>query len=194
MDEFALGLKTVRFVTGNRKKVEEVEAMMEGLDGVEFDSIDIEGLPEVQGADALEIAREKCAMAWERAGGGAVMVEDTSLCFNAMGGMPGPYIKWFLGKLGHEGLNKMLEGFSDKTACAQTVVAFCEEEGKVELFEGRTEGKIVPARGSTAFGWDAIFEVGGKTYGEMSREEKGAVSHRGKAMLSFRDFLRKTCE
>ena len=101
---------------------------MERLDGVEFDSVDVEGLPEVQGEDALEIAREKCAMAWERAGGGAIMVEDTSLCFNAMGGMPGPYIKWFLGKLGHGGLNKMLEGFADKTAYAQTVVAFCEEK------------------------------------------------------------------
>lgn len=40
--------------------------------------------------------------------GSAVMVEDTSLCFNAMHGLPGPYIKWFLEKLGHDGLNKML--------------------------------------------------------------------------------------
>lgn len=39
------------------------------------------------------------------------MVEDTSLCYNALGGMPGPYIKWFLDKLGHEGLNKILAGY-----------------------------------------------------------------------------------
>ena len=64
----------------------------------------------------------------------------------------------------------------------------------MELFEGRTEGKIVPARGNTDFGWDAIFEIDGRTYGEMSREEKSAISHRGKAMASFREFLRKTCE
>lgn len=56
--------------------------------------------------------------------GGAVMVEDTSLCFNAMGGLPGPYIKWFLAKLGHDGLNKMLAGFEDKSAYAQCVFAF----------------------------------------------------------------------
>jgi inosine triphosphate pyrophosphatase len=56
--------------------------------------------------------------------GGAVMVEDTSLCFNALKGLPGPYIKWFLGKVGHEGLNKMLVGFEDKTAYAQCVFAY----------------------------------------------------------------------
>ena len=35
-------------------------------------------------------------------------MEDTSLCFNALGGLPGVYIKWFLAKLGHDGLNRML--------------------------------------------------------------------------------------
>lgn len=56
--------------------------------------------------------------------GGAVMVEDTSLCFNACGGLPGPYIKWFLAKLGHDGLNRMLAGFEDKSAYAQCIFAF----------------------------------------------------------------------
>jgi inosine/xanthosine triphosphate pyrophosphatase family protein len=37
-----------------------------------------------------------------------VLVEDTSLCFNALGGLPGVYIKWFLEKCGHDGLNRML--------------------------------------------------------------------------------------
>ena len=88
----------------------------------------------------------------------------------------------------------MLDGFEDKTAYAQTVVAFCEEEGKVELFEGRTEGRIVKARGNTDFGWDAIFEVEvkNKTYGEMSVEEKGQVSHRGRAMRKFRKRLEES--
>lgn len=34
---------------------------------------------------------------------GPVLIEDTCLCFNALGGMPGPYIKWFLEKIGPEG-------------------------------------------------------------------------------------------
>lgn len=40
--------------------------------------------------------------------GGAVMVEDTSLCFNAYKGLPGPYVKWFLQKVGPDGLYRML--------------------------------------------------------------------------------------
>lgn len=52
------------------------------------------------------------------------MVEDTSLCFNAMGGLPGPYIKWFLQRLGHDGLNRMLAGFEDKTGYAQCIFAY----------------------------------------------------------------------
>ena len=60
--------------------------------------------------------------------GGAVMVEDTSLCFKAYGGLPGPYIKWFLAKLGHEGLNKMLAGFDDKSAYAQCIFAYTPGE------------------------------------------------------------------
>ena len=52
------------------------------------------------------------------------MVEDTSLCFNAYGGLPGPYIKWFLKNLGHDGLNRMLAGFDDKTAYAQCIFAY----------------------------------------------------------------------
>lgn len=54
----------------------------------------------------------------------AVMVEDTCLCFNALQGLPGPYIKWFLQKLGHDGLNRMLAGFDDKTAYALCVFAY----------------------------------------------------------------------
>jgi inosine triphosphate pyrophosphatase len=56
------------------------------------------------------------------------MVEDTSLCYNAYGGLPGPYIKWFLKKLGHEGLNAMLAGFEDKSAYAQCIFAYTPGE------------------------------------------------------------------
>ena len=51
------------------------------------------------------VAPTKCVRRWRSV---PTLVEDTSLCFNAMGGLPGPYIKWFLEKLGHDGLNRML--------------------------------------------------------------------------------------
>ncbi|GMH57525.1 hypothetical protein TL16_g02405, partial [Triparma laevis f. inornata] len=176
----------IKFVTGNKKKVEEVKALMGDVEGVEIDNVKLD-LPELQGSDAIEIARQKCMLAAKEVGG-AVITEDTSLCFNALGGLPGPYIRWFLESCGHEGLNKMLDGFEDRSAYAQTIVAFCEGEGQeVLMFNGRTEGTIVPARGSKDFGWDAIFEVDGKTYGEMNKEEKNEVSHRGKAFLKFKE-------
>eukprot|EP00529_Nitzschia_sp_RCC80_P001324 CAMPEP_0113517278 /NCGR_PEP_ID=MMETSP0014_2-20120614/42141_1 /TAXON_ID=2857 /ORGANISM="Nitzschia sp." /LENGTH=93 /DNA_ID=CAMNT_0000414399 /DNA_START=56 /DNA_END=333 /DNA_ORIENTATION=- /assembly_acc=CAM_ASM_000159 len=63
-------------------------------------------LPELQG-DPVEIAKEKCRLASKQVNG-PVFTEDTSLCFNALNGLPGPYIKWFLESLGHDGLNRML--------------------------------------------------------------------------------------
>lgn len=85
---------------------------------------------------------------------GPTLVEDTSLCYHALKGLPGPYCKWFLDKLGHEGMNKMLAGYEDKSAYAQCIFAYCDGPGaEPVVFVGRTEGKIVPARGPTDFGW-----------------------------------------
>ena len=58
-------------------------------------------LPEYQGTPE-EVARTKCEEAAKHIQG-PVLVEDTSLCFNALGGMPGPYIKWFLKSCGPSG-------------------------------------------------------------------------------------------
>jgi inosine triphosphate pyrophosphatase len=85
---------------------------------------------------------------------GPTLVEDTSLCYHALNGLPGPYVKWFLDKNGHDGLNKMLAGYEDKSAYAQCIFAYCEGPGVEPIvFVGKTEGKIVPARGPTDFGW-----------------------------------------
>lgn len=54
----------------------------------------------------------------------AVFVEDTCLCFEAYKGLPGPYCKWFLSKVGLDGLNQMLAGFEDKSAYALCTFAF----------------------------------------------------------------------
>ncbi|XP_035306734.1 inosine triphosphate pyrophosphatase isoform X3 [Cricetulus griseus] len=59
------------------------------------------GVPEYQG-EPDEISIQKCKEA-ARQVQGPVLVEDTCLCFNALGGLPGPYIKWFLEKLKPEG-------------------------------------------------------------------------------------------
>ena len=138
-----------------------------------------------------QISREKCRIA-SKLVGGAVMVEDTSLCFNALHGLPGPYIKWFLEKLHHEGLNRMLAGFEDKTAYAQCIFAYTPSPDVEPItFVGRTEGRIVPARGPTDFGWDPIFQPDGfqETYAEMDKEIKNTISHRYRSLDKLRTYL-----
>lgn len=120
------------------------------------------------------------------------MIEDTSLCFNALKGLPGPYIKWFLEKIGLDGLNKLLLGYDDKSAYAQCLFAFCSgPNAEPILFDGRCSGRIVPARGPTAFGWDPIFEVDGtgKTFAEMEKNEKNLISHRSRALSLVKDYF-----
>lgn len=88
----------------------------------------------------------------------------------------------------------MIDGFdSDRRAYAQTIIAYSPGPGKeIELFQGQTEGIIVRPRGDTNFGWDPIFqpnEGNGKTYAEMEKDEKNAISHRGRAFAKFREYL-----
>lgn len=81
---------SITFVTGNKKKLEEVKRI---LNNIPYELIDQKiDLPELQG-DPEEIAIEKCKIATNVVKG-SVFIEDTSLCFNALSGLPGAYIKW----------------------------------------------------------------------------------------------------
>lgn len=147
-------------------------------------------LPELQGTPE-DIAREKCKAA-ARQVEGAVMTEDTSLCFAAYGGLPGAFIKWFLSALGARGLPRMLDGFEDKGAYAQCIFAYAAgPDAEPELFVGRTAGRIVEARGPPDFGWDPCFEPEGfaETYAEMPASVKNGISHRYRALNQLRTRL-----
>ncbi|OLP93267.1 Inosine triphosphate pyrophosphatase [Symbiodinium microadriaticum] len=186
--------QAIVFVTGNAKKLEEVKHILSsGSEELPFEVTSQKvDLPELQGSSTKEIAVEKCRLAAEHVKG-PVMCEDTSLCYHALKDLPGPYIKWFLEKLGHEGLNKLLAGYEDKSAYAQCLFTLCAGPGKeVRVFDGRTEGKIVEARGPKDFGWDPVFEPlegEGKTFAEMAKEAKNAISHRGRALQQLRTWL-----
>ncbi|KZT29494.1 Maf/Ham1 [Neolentinus lepideus HHB14362 ss-1] len=147
-------------------------------------------VPEVQGT-TQEVAIAKCKRAAELIGGPCI-TEDTALCFDALNGLPGPYIKHFLEALGHAGLNTLLTGFPTTAATALCTFAYTPGPHTPPLlFEGRTDGRIVPARGPGVFGWDSVFEVAGagKTYAEMPPAEKNALSHRYKALDKLRAYL-----
>ena len=133
---FAAMTTELTFVTGNRKKLEEVTAILGDKCPFPLRSAKLD-LPELQG-EPEEVSRAKCRLAAQQVGG-PVLVEDTSLCFNALGGLPGVYIKWFLEKLGHEGLNNMLLAYADKSAYAQCIFAFAEgPHDEPRVFVGRT--------------------------------------------------------
>ena len=180
------------FVTGNAKKLEEVVAILGDACPFRWRALKLD-LPELQGEPEW-VAAEKCKLAAARANG-PVLTEDTSLCFEALGGLPGVYIKWFLEKLGLDGLNRMLAGFESKRAYAQCVFAFAEGPGaEPSVFVGRTQGRIVPARGPTDFGWDPVFEPeepagNALTFAEMPKEVKNSISHRKKALMAVQAHL-----
>lgn len=78
----------LNFITGNANKLREVKAILEPA-GIEVRNQSLD-LPEIQGT-LEEVTREKCRVA-AAAVNGPVLVEDTCLCFDALNGLPGPYM------------------------------------------------------------------------------------------------------
>jgi len=183
-------MEVLKFVSSNQNKIKEVQFNLMKKN-VQIEPVDID-LPEYQAETPDEVARLKILEAVKVLNTGPVIIEDTSLCFNALGGLPGVYIKWFLKKLGPDGLHKMLGSYEDKSAYAQTIFGYCEGPGKpVKLFNGVTNGSIVIPRGSRDFGWDPCFLPDGEklTYGEMTKEQKDGVSHRAKALNLLAEYI-----
>ncbi|GAA6000245.1 hypothetical protein JCM5350_005898 [Sporobolomyces pararoseus] len=189
--------RSILFVTGNANKLKEVRAILlssasasSSSPAFEVESRDLD-LPEIQGTtQEVAIAKVKAAAEVVK---GPCITEDTALGFEALGGLPGPFIKYFMKSVGHEGLNSMLAGFPSKKATAICTFAYSAGPGTEPiLFEGTTEGQIVPARGPTHFGWDPVFEPvegEGKTYAEMDGEAKNKISHRYRALEKLRKYL-----
>eukprot|EP00601_Ochromonadales_sp_CCMP2298_P009023 CAMPEP_0173202616 /NCGR_PEP_ID=MMETSP1141-20130122/19072_1 /TAXON_ID=483371 /ORGANISM="non described non described, Strain CCMP2298" /LENGTH=209 /DNA_ID=CAMNT_0014128001 /DNA_START=139 /DNA_END=768 /DNA_ORIENTATION=- len=179
----------ITFVSSNQMKVREVQMILGDNFPWELRTHSVE-LFEPQ-APPIEVSRSKCRQAVNICQG-PVIVEDTSLCFNALNGLPGPYIKWFYEAVGNEGLAKMLEGYEDKTAYAQCVLSFSLGPGHDPIsFVGSTDGVVVKPLGPQGFGWDPIFQPLGhdRSFAEMTREEKNKLSHRFKAFREFKAFV-----
>ncbi len=177
---------SITFVTGNPKKAEQLSYHLDTP--ILHQKLD---LPEIQSLDLGEIVERKAREAY-RLVQSPVLVEDTSLKFQALGQLPGPLIKWFLKELGNEGLCKLLNGYSERTALAE--VKFALFDGKtMRIFDGQMPGVIAPQpRGEDGFGWDPIFIPQGntKTWGEMSPEEQSATSMRRIALKKLEAHLR----
>jgi len=177
----------IYFITGSKHKLAEAKAIL-GEDKVEGLDID---LPEIQETDPHKIIAEKLEEA-RKHHGGEFIVEDSSLCLDALGGLPGPLIKWFLKSIGNEGLVEIARKMGEDRAQAKTLIGYSNGNGETEFFEGVVEGRIVSSSGESDFGWEPIFEVSGhgRTFAEMDFEEKNAISMRKIALEKLRNYLK----
>lgn len=177
----------IAFVTGNAMKQREINTILsnhgatsikDGESFVNLRILDVD-LPEIQEINTEAVAKNKAIQGAQLAGG-ACVVEDTSLEFHALGGMPGPFIKWFQDKLGSDGLYKILIGYEDKAATAVCTLAFCPyPHADPVVFTGRCSGKIVEPKEGRGFGWDSIFVPDGETepFSCMPTKKKCQLSH-----------------
>ncbi len=181
-------LDKITFVTGNKAKIREVERIL----NIPLEISEIE-LDEIQELDLGKIALHKLNQAFEIVKK-PVIIDDVSVEINAWNGFPGPLIKWLL-KVGDNNasvLLKLLENETDRSAIAKLAVGF-HDGNKAHVFIGEVKGTIAPEiKGENGFGWDPVFIPDGhnQTFAEMEPKIKDSMSHRGKALKKFSDFLK----
>jgi len=175
----------LHFVTSNPNKFRELSELLEcNLSRIDLD------LQEIQTTDLHELVTFKLSQAYEHVQA-PVIVEDTSLYFEAWNNLPGPLVKFFLENIGLTGMVSALDKFINNSAIAACCLGFTKDGKSMHLFEGEVKGNIVEPRGSQHFGWDPIFLPTGyqRTFGEMSSQEKHQISPRGVVAKKFKNFL-----
>jgi len=157
------------FITGNLDKVEYLSKVL----GYELDHVKID-LDEIQSKDPMIVIEHKVRQAYDIIKK-PVLVEDTSLCINALDGLPGTFIKFFTDA--SDGLNmicKMVDGFEDRSAYASAIYGYYDGTN-IQFFSGRLDGQIATTpSGVGGYGWDQIFipdGYNGLTRAELSSED-----------------------
>lgn len=181
-------MSSLTVITGNRGKAAEIGAILGMV--VEHQALDI---TEIQSLDVEEVARDKAARAFEMIGK-PVIVDDTGMSVQALGGMPGALIAWFLDNIGPDGILKLLDGSTDRRASVSTAIGYADNRG-VHVFIGTVQGSIPDEpRGTNGFGYDPIFIPEGQeqTYAEMTSEQKNLGSMRAIALAKLADFLQNS--
>ena len=140
--------------------------------------------PEETGSTFEENALLK-AFLLSKISGFPCLADDSGLCVNALDGHPGVYTARYA-PTPDEGMDKLLrvlKNASDRSAYFACVLALAWPDGKTQTFEGRVDGDIIFEKRGKGFGYDPIFQPKGYsvTFGEMAKEEKNKISHRGRA-------------
>ncbi|MEM2909937.1 MAG: XTP/dITP diphosphatase [Nitrososphaerota archaeon] len=181
------------FVTTNMGKANEVRSLLRAL-GIEIDVRAVK-LTEIQSDSLEEISMRSCEEAYGVLGE-PVFVEDAGLFIERLNGFPGPYSSYVYRTIGNAGILKLMAGEENRVAYFKSCIAYKLSGKPVKMFSGVCVGRIShEPRGSGGFGFDPIFmpeEGDGRTFAEMEIEEKNAISHRGKAVRAFAEWLKLT--
>ena len=177
-------MKSVTFITGNLNKLKYLEKYL----GFPVEHIKID-LDELQSLDVKKIVDHKVRQAYEQIKT-PVLVEDGSLEFEALGGLPGPFIKFFVENMPLETMCRMLDGKSRKATARTTFGYFDGTE--VKFFEGKLEGEIsLQPAGENGWHWDKIFIPDGYTLtrAQFDDEEYQKTSMHLRPLAEVKEFL-----
>ena len=194
--------RTVVIATRNRKKFEEMAAILGGLDLEVRSLADFPGVPTVpETGDTFEENAKAKALAYAQATGQWALADDSGLEVDALGGRPGVRSSRWGGEEGNDGLNNrtLLEALADHpketwTARYRCAVALATPDRVLLVAEGACEGLITdrPA-GSNGFGYDPYFYLpdAGRTMAQLAPSAKNRLSHRGRAIRTLKRRLKK---
>lgn len=175
------------FVTGNPNKARLFSELV-GRD-IEHLSADAD---EIQSLEVSEVAAHKAKTAFAQLSR-PVIVEDAGVQINALGRLPGPFIKWFVNEAGLETICRIAD--IDNERLAKAVDCFVYFDGKdLRIFEGSLEGKIADhPRGEGGWDWDKVFIPYDNhlTMAEMDEKEYERNHLRIKPMQELRYFIQQ---
>lgn len=188
------GRETVVLASANPKKVAELRAVL----GDTFDLVARPGdVPDVvEDADTFIGNARLKAVALVEATGSAALADDSGLEVDALGGRPGVRSARFAGEeaTDEENVTKLLADLDrvegeGRRARFRCVIVLRRPDGTEIVVEGACEGTIATERsGESGFGYDPVFvpeDGDGRTFAQMSPEEKNAISHRGRAIAEL---------
>lgn len=186
----------ILFATSNKNKALEIQKLIpEGFEILTLNDIDLqEEIPET--SNTIEgNAIQKTNFIIENFGIDC-FADDTGLEIEALNGEPGVYSARYAGEEKDSNKNmdlvlKKMKGITNRKARFKTIISL-SLDNKSYLFEGIVEGNIRKDKiGNLGFGYDPIFEPEniGRTFAEMTIEEKNNISHRGRAFEKMIHFL-----
>jgi len=186
--------RPIVLATRNQGKIREFRRLVSGFH-VEVKSLsDFGPIPDVEEeGETFEENAVKKARFTARVLGFPALADDSGLSVRALGGAPGIHSARYAGEgaTDEERNRKLLDamrGVKDRSAAFECVIALAVPRGPCLVYEGICEGLISEEMSGTGgFGYDPLFYYppAGKTFAEMTEEEKNAVSHRGKAMAAL---------